>query len=360
MNDIYVRNKIDMRISSPLNMVNEFMNHCFHKAKEILNGELSEGQQAENFVMVNESEIKMKLTAFLTKIMRVFNQNKKSQGRQRMIATRSLDLYYNDFEFEPLDDEIKFYVHLNRGANKMNGDLWTNAVDDLKLALAIKSDDVMANKFMATSLKKLGSYDLALPHLKIYAEAEDSADGLEELAIAFLNLADYKAAERIFKKLAKHENGKLTASFGRALIAYKQGKPFISLLDDIYEEDPDWVIDKIKNDWDYKLPEFSDSDENKWNAAVAARYLGFERPFDLTRKAFSDEIPSYFDAEKGTIRFVKSELDAWVEIVNKFGIEETNFKTYPDRLTKAEIDKSKPAKKRSTKKSSKEKSAKVD
>ena len=357
MNDSYVRNQIDMRLGSPLNMVNEFMNHCFHKAKEIANSSGEEtstnGKTSSNITMINESEIKMKLSAFLTKIMREFNTNKKSQGRQRMISTRSLDLYYNDFEFEPLDDEIKFYVHLNRGANKMNGDLWSNAVDDLKLALSIKKEDVQANKFMATAQKKLGRYSEALDHLKIYAEAENSATGLEDLAVAYLNLADYKSANSVYNKLQKLETGALSAAFGKALIAYKQGKPFQSHLDKIYKTNPDWLIDKIKSDWDYKLPGFEGNDENKWNASIAARYLGFDRPFDLTRKAFSEEIPSYFDAEKGTIRFVKPELDAWVDIVNRYKIEDNNYQTFLDRLSDEELSKSKPAKKTTKGKSTK-------
>lgn len=359
MNDEYVRYSVDMRLQSPLNMVNEFMNNCFHKAKEQLNGNLNDtdqnsGQQA-NLVMVGDSEIKMKLSEFMNKIMREFNQNKKSQGRQRMISTRSLDFYYNDFEFEPLKDDIKFFVHLNRGANKMNGDLWSHAVEDLKNALNIREKDKMANKYMATALRKMSNYKDGLKHLKIYAEAEKSAESFEDLAIAHLNLMDFKSADKAYAELAKIEPESPTPLFGRAMIAYKQGKSFISFLDKINQINPDWLVEKIKKDWDYKLPALGNSEDYRWNASVAARYLGFERPFDLTKKAFNNDLPSYFDAEKGTIRFVKEELDAWVEIMNRYKIEEVDYKKHEELLTKEELEKANPVKKSGHKKVEKEK-----
>lgn len=361
MNETYVRNYVDMRISSPLNMVNEFMNHCFYRAKEQVSGETGDTvgmqQAGQNIVLINESEIKLKLNAFLSKILKEFNTNKRSNGRQRMISTRSLDFFYNDFEFEPLDDTIKFYVHLNRGANKMNGDLWTNAVDDLTNALALKKDNVLANKYMATALKKLGRFDEALKYLEVFAESENSSESLENLAEAYLSLYNFKAADKAFAKLEKNEPGSLTAMFGRAMIAYKQGKGYKTILDKIYKIDPDWLMEKIKKDWDYKLPEYAGNETNRWNAAAAARYLGFDRPFDLTRKAFNGEMPSYFDAEKGTIRFIKAELDAWVEIMNRYKIDEVDYHTYPDRLTEKEVKQGRPPRKKANRKAVKEKTA---
>lgn len=350
MNDQYIRNYIDMRIASPVNMMNDFLNHCFHRAKELqseMNEAIPEAEQGNGTItLVGETEIKMKLSEFLAKIMREFNQNKRTQGRQRMIATRSLDFYYNDFEFEPLDDEIKFYVHLNRGANKMNGDLWTNAVDDLTNALAIRPKDVRANKYMATALKKLNRFKEAMPYIQVYAESENSVESLEELATTYLNLNDFKAATKVFNQLEKSGSNPLVPLFGKALSAYKQGKPYIKYLDKIFEEDPDWLEEKFRKDWDFKLPEYDNTDEGRWNAAIAARYMGFERPFDLTKKAFSDEIPSYFDADKGTIRFIKPELDAYIEIANRYKLGEFDYHTYPEKLTKEELAKALPPKKK--------------
>ena len=72
-------------------------------------------------------------------------------------------------------------------------------------------------------------------------------------------------------------------------------------------------------------------------AATASRYLGYDRPFDLTKRAFNDEIPCYFDSERGTIRFVKAELDQWVEIQNHFRIDNNYYQVYEDRLSAEEL-----------------------
>ena len=76
--------------------------------------------------------------------------------------------------------------------------------------------------------------------------------------------------------------------------------------------------------------------------------MGFDRPFDLTRRAFNDEIPSYFDSEKGTIRFIRIELDCWVDIMNRFQINGGGYATFEDKLLPIEIEKGKSKKRKKT------------
>lgn len=356
MDEIYERNHEEMRLGSPVNMVNEFLNTVFHRAKEIVfenfsgdvDSEEGAASNSSNIILVNESEVKRKLSQFLGKILKEFNNNRRLQGRQRMISTRSLDFYYNDFEYEPLDDRIKFYVHLNRGANKINGELWPNAVDDLELALNFRDDDIRANKLMALSLTKLGRYEQALEHIRKYTGVEKTPENLSALAAAYMHLENFDQAAEVFDELEKLYSDSLLVQFGRAQIAYKQGKGYKQILDRIYKEDPEWLREKMLAEWDFRLPGYGDDEEHMWNAATAARYLGFERPFDLTKRAFNDEIPSYFDSEKGTIRFVKAELDHWVELNNRYQLNSEKYSTYEDRLTEAE--KKKAMKKRGRKK----------
>ena len=357
----YERNHVDMRLSSPINMVNEFLNHVFHTAKdrihEHLSQETSENNNEEaqplannngaNIILVNEPEVKRKLGIYFSKILKEFNMGRRSHGRSRLISTRSLDFYYNDFEFEPLPDDIKFYVHLNRGINKMNGDLYSNAVDDLRKALAIKPDDPVANKNMAKSLMKLGKFEEAIKHLEISARNEHSPAAMHQLGLAYMRMGDLEKAEQVYDELGKEFPDSPYALFGKALVAYKKGKGFRQKLDKIYKNDPEWLREHLRSEWNFHLPGYADDEQNMWNAATAARYLGFDRPFDLTRKAFNDEIPSYFDSEKGTIRFVKAELDAWVELANRYQLDGQTYETHEERLT--EQEKQKGAKKRGRK-----------
>ncbi len=355
MNDQYIRNQIDMRISAPVNMMNEILNHSFHRAKELVSEMAEESKTPENnnnIVLVSEPEVRQKLSAFLSKMLREFNNNKRSNGRQRMISARSLDFYYNDYEFEPLSDEIKFYVHLNRGVNKISGDLWSNAVDDLSQALALQPKNILANRYMAKALNKLNRFEEALAHLKIYAEADKSIESLEDLASAYVRMNAFKEAEAVYSKIEKEFPDSPIGTFGKAQLAYKQGKGYKTLLDRLYKQDPDWLTEKLKKDWDYKLPGYSEDESQMWNAAIAARYMGFERPFDLTKKAFSNELPSYFDPDKGTIRFVKQELDGWVELTNRYKMEDVDYQTFEDRLTPEELKKAKARKISKTRKKS--------
>jgi len=354
----YDRSHVDMRLGSPVNMVNEFLNNVFHRAKENINEhfeadseEVKMENNGSNIILVNEPEVKRKLSIFFSKILKEFNNNKRSRGRSRIISTRSLDFYYNDFEYEPLNDEIKFYVHLNRGLNKMNGDLYSNAVDDLNNALAFRPEDPVANKNIAKALMKLGKFEEAVKHLEIYTQAEKSDVALHQLAQAYMRLGYLDKAEEIYKQIEKEFPDSLYALFGLAQINYKRGKGFKQKLDKIYKQNPEWLAEHLKTNWSYSLPGYAEDEESKWNAATAARYLGFNRPFDLTRKAFNDEIPSYFDSEKGTIRFVKPELDAWVELVNRYKLEPQNYQTHEELLTEQEKQKAQRKKGRRSKKS---------
>ncbi|MGD9897593.1 MAG: hypothetical protein AB7T22_00570 [Calditrichaceae bacterium] len=348
----YDRHHIDTRIGSPGNMVNEIMNNVFYRAKEKIfkdqNGSNEDAANTPTINLVNDSEVNRKLSIYISKILKEYNHNKRSRGKSRMISTRSLDFYYNDFEFEPLSDEIKFYVHLNRGVNKINGDLWENAVEDIKQALQYKPDDITANKYIAQALNKLGRHEQALPHLKICAEYEKTPENLNALAGGYSQVGEYKDAESVYKVIGKKYPDSNLALFGRAQLAYKLGKGFKSILDKIFKNDPEWLKNQLKTNWEYKIPENSEDESTMWNAATAARYLGFERPFDLTRRAFNDDLPSYFDSERGTIRFVKSELDNWVELTNRYQVDGETYKTYEDRLLPAE--KAKARKKRTVKK----------
>jgi pentatricopeptide repeat protein len=318
-----------MRVAAPQNMVNDFLNRLMYRAKEKGSGSLR---------IVNESDVQRKLNLFFGKILKEFNTNKRSRGRIRMISNRSMDFYYNDFEYQPLDESVKFYVHLNRGVNKMNGDLWSAAIDDLNQALAFNPEDPQVNKYLAEALVKSHRIEEAIPYYQKYAETEESLAGLNDLAHAYIKIERFKEAEQVFKRMKKLDPDDLLAIIGQAQISYLEDKDYMKHLDEVFEIDPDWLREYLKKSWGYKLPGFGSDESKMWNAATASRYLGYDRPFDLTKRAFNDEIPCYFDSEKGTIRFVKAELDNWVEIQNRFRVDGQGYKVYPDRLNEKELE----------------------
>lgn len=332
----YGRRVIDLRINSPQNMANEFLNRAIYKVKE---GYINSQKVSSDYtlILVNEAEAPRKLNLFLTKILKEFNTNKRSRGRVRMISSRSMDFYYNDFEYEPLNDRAKFFVHLNRGVNKMNGDLWSAAIEDLKIAISLNEDEPLANKYLAEALIKSQKVEEALPYFERYAAKEDSLNGYNDLAHAYIKIERFKDAERVLKLMLKKNPEDLMVKVLNAQIAYLQGKPYFDHLDKIKEIDEEWLREYLKKSWGYNLPGYKTEETKMWNAATASRYLGYDRPFDLTKRAFNDELPCYFDSERGTIRFIKAELDQWVDIQNRFHIDNTNYHVYEDRLSAEEL-----------------------
>jgi len=332
----YGRNMIEMRIGSPQGMVNEFLNRVVYKAKEAMARE-NGGVTETSIRLVNETEAQRKLNVFVNKILKEFNTNKRSRGRIRMISNRSMDFYYNDFEYEPLDNQAKFYVHLNRGVNKMNGDLWAAAIDDLQIALGFDPDNPLANKYMAEALVKSHRTDEALPYFEKYAEKEESLKGLNELAHAYIKMEKFKDAENVFMRMHKMDPEDLLVKIGKAQLSYLQGKSYLTQLDKIKAIDENWLKDYLKKTWTYNLPGYGKDESKMWNAATASRYLGYDRPFDLTKRAFNDEVPCYFDSDRGTIRFVKEELDKWVEIQNRYQVNGIHYQLHEDRLSENEL-----------------------
>ncbi len=348
----YERGQVALKIASPHNMANEMMNNVFSAAREKLN----EGDEGSgNVVLVNESEVLQKLTGFFSKINREYNNNKRSSGKSRMINSRSLDFYYNEYEYAPLDDNIKFFVHLNRGVNKINGDFWSNAIEDLKLALEIKPEHPLANRYLAKAFTKLKKHDVALKYLEKTAEFDDNIESLCALANAYIQIGKYEKAEEVLKRIDEVDPDSLYSKFTKALLAYKQGKGYKSKLDKIYKTDPEWLREKLLKDWDYKKSTNGNGDL-RWNAATAARYLDFEKPYDLTKKAFNNEVPCYFNSDSGIIRFVKEELDEWVELMNRYDLDGKKYTVHPERLDASEIKQTKT--KKSAAKTGKKASAK--
>jgi tetratricopeptide (TPR) repeat protein len=338
LNGNYQRKHKELRLGQTAGMVNELLNQIVKDAKNSGNSV----SKSNTITLVNADEVKKKLSTFFSKIEKEFKQNKKSSGKSRMISSRSIDFYYNDYEYDQLTDDVKFYVHLNRGLNKVSGDLWSNAVSDFKMAIGFKPEDLTTNKYLAMAYNKLGQFSDAVTPLKIYADSENTPESLNALAIAYINLEEFDKADEIFAQIAENFNDSAISLFGRAQMAYKQGKEYISFLETINEDDPGWLANKLKSDWEYKLSP-DDESLSVWNAATAARYLGFERPFDLTKKAFNQEIPCYFDSDKGTIRFVKEEIDCWIDLHNRFNIDGQKYQVYENNLLPEE---KKPKKKK--------------
>ena len=330
----YQRRHKEFRLGNPVAMTSELLEQIVKDARYILSQ--SDEEKRWHINIVNYNDAKPKTIAFFSKIVKEFKNNKRSNGKSRMITARSLDFFYHDHDYDKLPENMKFFVHLNRGMNKVNGELWANALVDFKIAQKMNPESTVLNKFMSMAYSKLGEFDKAIRPMELYARAEPSIASLTALAQAYIHLEEFEKADAIYQQIADNYEEKELALFGRAHLAYKQGKDYLPFLEELFEHDPNWLQEKLKSDWEYKLMPAKKRTVTRWNASTAARYMGFERPFDLTRKAFSHEIPCYFDHEKGTVHFVKEELDCWIDLRNHFNLDGATYQVYEDKLLPGE------------------------
>ena len=194
----YGRSAVDIRINSTQNMVNEFLNNVVYKTKEYLSNTNSEYANT-SIRIIGDSAVKGKLQGYFAKMVKEYNNNKRSHGRSRMISNRSMDFFYNDFEYESLDDSSKFFVHLNRGVNKINGDLWKTAIEELQKALDFNPDDAVVNKYLAYAYTKMNKLNEAIVYYEKYAATNRSIASLNDLAKAYTLAQKYEKAKKIYK-----------------------------------------------------------------------------------------------------------------------------------------------------------------
>ncbi len=336
----YERFFVEMRVTPPANMGNELLSSVYYRAKDRLINQKDMELAPEETVqinMVNEAEIKRKIGVYITKILKEFNNNRKSQGKSRMITSRSLDFFYNDFEFEPLSDEIKFFIHLNRGMNKLSGELWEPAIEDLKQALKYRPEDIRVHQSLSLAYKNLGNFERAHEHSEYILTNDPNANNRINLARSYISMNAFSKAEGVLAELPEEEKNTREALLTRAQLYYKTGQNYQEILDLLLNEDADWLSEQMNSNWDFKLAENGINDITLWNAGTAARYLGIDRPFELTRRAFNEHIPCYFDSEAGIIRFSRWEIDSWIAIKAKYSLEGMHYKTYQENLRPEEI-----------------------
>jgi len=325
--DVYHRRHKEFRLAKPVQMLEEFLEQVSKETQMTL----PDADKTRSKIHISHlAHLKPLLKEYFENIAKEFLDKKSKSGKTRMNLSRSMDLYYRDKEYSLLDDHVKFYVHLNRGLNKVNGELWGQALTDLLHSYKYNPKDITLNKYLALVYNKLGKYSRAILPLKVYAEADNTPESLNALAAAYINLEDYAKADALYKEISENFGEEFLATYGQAIIAYKQGGRYLNFLDTIKKKDPLWLSNKLKNEWDYSLINFKTHTE--WNAATAARYLGFDRPFDLTRKAINHEIPCYYDSDKGTVRFIREELDCWVELHNRYNLDGKKYEVFLDRL----------------------------
>ncbi len=71
----------------------------------------------------------------------------------------------------------------------------------------------------------------------------------------------------------------------------------------------------MNQEWDFR---FNTTKKTRLKALQAAKYLGLPSVFELSTRAFKNEIPAHFNAAKARLIFYKEELDDWLKMLEEY------------------------------------------
>jgi len=124
---------------------------------------------------------------------------------------------------------------------------------------------------------------------------------------------------------------------GMAQIKYARNESsYLELLDRLYSSEPQWVRKWLGEEFNFRI---YISPKTLLSPIQAANYLGYSKVFELTQKAFRNEVPSHFNPNKARMSFFKEELDNWALVLNRFQGLEEEIALYPDSLDMSQIRK---------------------
>jgi len=319
----------DLSITQPPEMVEEFLGKVRVGCEQKLKNK-NEEEEGIQLVFPNETFLRQKLYNYFKRILMELNNPKRKKGQAKMIFTTHMDVYNENQDISFLPQILQFYVVLNWARKYYDKEDYQRAVEPLRKLIKIKPDFGLGYKWLARSLKKIRKYDEATRFYEKYAEVDDSLDAWLDLAKSYRKGKIFDKSEKIYHDLLKKYPGEKEARIGLAQIQYaRNNSSFIEMLDELYEEDPGWLKKWLVEEFNFRIYV---SPKTPLTPVQASQYLGYDKVFELTQRAFRNEIPSHFNPSRARISFFKEELDNWAMVMNRYHCFPEEVKLYPDRL----------------------------
>ena len=320
---------IELSLTQAPDMVEEFITKFKQEARN---------KSGEDSEIANEGLLRPKLNAYYKKILSELNNNKKRKGQSRQILSTYFDVYVENQDLSFLDPNIQFYVLLNWARRYYEREDFTHAIEPLKKLLKIKKDYGPVYKWLARSLKKMRKYDEAMRYYEMYAKVEKSSEAKLELAKSYRKGKLYDKSAKIYSEILKKDPAEKEAKIGLAQIKYARlEKDYLSLLDELQKEDPEWLREWLSEEFNFRI---YTTTKTLLTPNQAAKYLGYDKAFDITQKAFKNQVPSHFNPSKARMHFFKEELENWAEIMNRYNLLDQKIELQKESLNIADLDKS--------------------
>jgi len=319
---------LQIALLPPAEMVEELLG----KLKFMCEKKLAEQHPEEQIEIEyeNNSFIRQKLFSYFKKISFELGNNKRKPGATRAVHTTHMDVYNQKQDISFLHPEIQFYVILNWARFYYERERYAEAIGPLQKLVELKPDYGIAYKWLARSLKKTRKFDEATFYYEKYAEVDGSLDSLLDLGKAYRKGKLFKKSEEIYNKILKDDPDNKEARFGIAQILYAlKNQDYMKVLEKLYEDDAEWLKSWLLEEFNFRIYV---QQKTYLSPVQAAKFLGYEKVFELTQLAFKNQVPSHFNPARAKISFYQEELENWARVMNRFNCLERTVKLYPEEL----------------------------
>ena len=321
-------NQFDVSILQPPEMVEEFLGKLRFEAEKELREELKDEDIQIEFD--NETFLRQKTYNYFKRVTSELSNPRRKKGQPRMIFTTHMDVYNENQDITFLPAKFQFFVVLNWARKYYAKEDYKKAIEPLRKLIKVDPNYGPGYKLLARSLKKIRKYDEAMRHYEKYAEVDDSLDAWLDLAKSYRKGKIFDKSEKIYNKILKKHEGNKEARIGIAQIKYAtKDKSFLKIFDELHKEDPNWLNEWLVEEFNFRiyLPE-----KTLLSPEQAAKFLGFNKIFELTERAFKNEVPSHFNPSKAKLSFYKEELNNWAMVMNRYKCLKEEIKVYPEKL----------------------------
>ncbi|MGH1366121.1 MAG: tetratricopeptide repeat protein [Calditrichia bacterium] len=319
---------LEIGIAKPSDMLKDFLNTIQQSAKELF----STNGKASKIKIENEALVKSRLLAWFKRINSELNNPKRKKDQPKMIFTTYQDVYPEGEDIKSLDKKTQSHVMLSWARKYYEKGDYKKAIDPLRRLIKAVPDFGLAHKWLARSLKKVRKYDEAMRQYEKYVEVENSLDAWLDLAKSYRKGKVFDKSEEIYQKILKDNPQEKEALIGLAQIHYAQKDDRYSvILDDLGKVDLDWLQDWLRDEFNFRIYL---SEKTPLSPIQAAKFLGYTRVFDLTEKAFKNDVPSHFNPARARVSFYREELENWAAVMNRFSCLDEPIKLYPEKINR--------------------------
>jgi len=322
----------DVSILQPPEMVEEFLGRLRYEAEL----KLREKHQDEKIEVGfdNETFLRQKIYNYFKRITSELNNPRRKKGQPKMILTTHMDVYNENQDISFLPARFQFYVLLNWSRKYYEKEDYKKAIEPLRKLVKFAPDYGIGYKWLARSLKKVRKYDEAMRNYEKYAEVDDSTEARLDLAKSYRKGKIFDKSEEIYQNILAEEPTNKEARIGLAQIYYanKEDK-YLEYLDALHQEDPEWLKEWLVEEFNFRI---YISEKILLSPVQAAKFLGYKQIFELTQRAFKNDIPSHFNPSKARLSFYKEELENWGMVMNRYNCLPEKIELFPDKIDQVE------------------------